>query len=482
MRDLRAIGVILGPVAFVATLASPTGLDPEAHRLAAVIAWVVIYWVTEAIPLAATALLGPALAVLLGVAGVKETFASFGHPILFVFLGSFLIAGAMASHGLDRRIALFVLSRPGVGEHPVRILVAFGTVAAFLSMWMSNTATAAMMLPIALGVLRTVRPERHSEEGSRAFGTALLLAIAYSCSLGGIATPVGTPPNLISVGLIDRITGRSIGFLEWMTFGVPLSAACLAVLFVSLVLIFRVRRFRTTGAAAEIDRERRSLGRWSRGEFVALGAFLAVVILWIAPGLTSLLLGADSPLAEALEANLPEGVAALLAAIPLFAIPIGHGRRALRWQDAMKIDWGTILLFGGGLALGGLAHDTGLAAALGGGALDAARGMPAWGWVPLAALVGSLLTEFLSNTATANLLVPLFLGFGGAAAGDGLLPALAVTIGCSAAFCFPVGTPPNAIVFGSGHIRLADMIRVGIFLDLACVFVTWGVLAAAFQG
>ena len=482
MRSPRAIGLVLGPVAFAATLASPTGLDPESHRLAAVLAWVVVYWVTEAIPLAATALLGPALAVLLGVAGAKETFASFGHPILFVFLGSFLIARAMAAHGLDRRIALFVLSRPGVGEHPVRILVAFGSVAAFLSMWMSNTATAAMMLPIAVGVLGTVRPAGDAGEDGKAFGTALLLAIAYSCSMGGIATPVGTPPNLIAIGLIERMAGRHIGFLEWMTFGVPLSFGCLAALFIALILLFRVRRFRTTGATDEILRERRTLGRWSRGEFAALGAFLTVVTLWIAPGLASLLLGSDAPLARHLDANLPEGVAAILAAIPLFAIPVGDGKQALAWRDAMKIDWGTILLFGGGLSLGGLAHDTGLAAALGGAALDAARGMPAWGWIPLAALVGSVLTEFLSNTATANLLIPLFLGFGGAAAGDGILPALAVTIGCSAAFCFPVGTPPNAIVFGSGRIRLPDMIRVGILLDLACVFVTWGVLAALAAG
>ncbi len=473
---MRTWGLVLGPAAFAATLASPTGLEPEAHRLAAVLAWVVVYWVTEAIPLAATALLGPALAVVLSVASAEETFASFGHPILFVFIGSFLIARAMGAHGVDRRIALFVLSRRGVGDHPVRILVAFGSVTGFLSMWISNTATAAMMLPIALGVLRTIRPAEGSGERRRGFDAALLLAIAYASSIGGVATPVGTPPNLIAIGLIERTTGRHIGFVEWMKFGVPFTVVFLAVLFTVLILLFRVCHFRTSGASTEIARARETLGPWSRGEVAALGAFLAVVLLWVAPGLVSLALGSDAPLSRALVTGLPEGVAAVLAAIPLFAIPVGDGRLALEWRDAATIDWGTILLFGGGLALGGLAHDTGLAAAVGGETLEAARGMPAWGWVPLAAAVGSALTEFLSNTATANLLVPLFLGVGGAAAGDAVLPAIAVTIACSAAYCFPVGTPPNAIVFGTGKIRLPDMIRVGLVLDVLGVAVTWGVL------
>jgi sodium-dependent dicarboxylate transporter 2/3/5 len=474
---LRTWGLVLGPAAFAAMLASPTGLEPEAHRLAAVLAWVVVYWVTEAIPLAATALFGPALAVVLGVAGAQETFASFGHPILFVFIGSFLIARAMAAHGLDRRIALFVVSRSGVGESPVRLVVAFGAVAAFLSMWMSNTATAAMMLPIALGVLGTVRSTDGSEEETRGFGTALLLAIAYSCSIGGVATPVGTPPNLIAIGMIERNTGRHIGFFEWMAFGVPLTVLFLGVLFAVLIVLFRVRRFRTSGATNEIARQRQALGRWSRGEVAALGAFGAVVLLWIAPGFVSLVAGRDTPPSRAFESGLPEGVAAVLAAIPLFAIPVGDGKRALEWRDAATIDWGTILLFGGGLGLGGLAHNTGLAAAVGGAALETARGMPAWAWIPIAAAVGSALTEFLSNTATANLFVPLFLGVGGATAGNAVLPAIAVTIGCSAAYCFPVGTPPNAIVFGSGRIRLIDMIRVGVVLDLLGVIVTWGVLS-----
>jgi sodium-dependent dicarboxylate transporter 2/3/5 len=476
-RSRQTAGLFLGPAAFLVALVSPTGLEPSAHRLAAIFALVVVFWVTEAIPLPATALLGPALAVVLGVAGARDAFASFGHPIIFLFLGSFLIARAMMKHGLDRRIALFVLSRPWVGEHPGRILLAFGAIAAFLSMWMSNTATTAMMLPIGLGVLRSLPLSGRDAAGgsSPAYATGLMLMVAYSCNVGGIATPVGTPPNLIAIGMLEKVLNRDISFVEWMAFGLPIAAGCFVFLYGLVRWLYSPKVRTLDGAAAVIRGEREKLGRWRPGEKAALTAFLVAVTLWTLPGILGLFLGAESETARTLSGSLPEGASAILAATLLFLIPIDWRTRefALDWREAARIDWGTILLFGGGLALGGLAFSTGLAEAIGGAALGGAGTLGIVAMVLIAVFVANIMTEFMSNTAMANLLIPMFLALTAADAGGSILPALGAALGCSLAFCLPVATPPNAIVYGSGHVPLTAMIRAGVLLDLGCGLLTW---------
>ncbi|HXV75527.1 MAG TPA: DASS family sodium-coupled anion symporter [Candidatus Polarisedimenticolaceae bacterium] len=479
----QTAGFVLAPLAFVAVWLAPVGLDPVAHRLAAVFALVVVLWISEAIPLAATALVGPALCVPLGIASAKDAFAEFGNPIIFLFLGSFVIAAAMRTHGLDRRIALFVLSRRWVGESPTRILFAFGAIAALLSMWMSNTATTAMMLPIGCGVLATLAPQAGSPRAS--YGTGLMLMIAYASSIGGIATPVGTPPNLIALGLIEELGGRRYSFLEWMSFGVPVSVVLFAATFVLIRRLFRPPAVRLAGAASTIRRERAALGAMSAGERAVLTSFLLAVSLWTLPGLVTLAFGAAHPATLRIESLLPnEGPSAILAASVLFVLPVDWRARrfALSWQEAARVDWGTILLFGGGLSLGSLAFSTGLAGALGDRFLAATGDLP----VLLLSLCGlflaNVMTEFMSNTATANLLVPMFLALAGVTTGDALLATVAVTIGCSLAFCFPVATPPNAIVYGSGLVPLTQMIRAGVWLDLGCGLLAWVVLAALIGG
>jgi sodium-dependent dicarboxylate transporter 2/3/5 len=471
----RAVGLFLGPALFLLVLLTPSDLTPEAHRLAAVFALVIAYWVTEAIPLAATALLGPALTVPLGVASHREAFASFGHPIIFLFLGSFLIARAMRTHGLDRRIALFALSRPWVGEHPGRILLAFGAIAAFLSMWMSNTATTAMMLPIGLGVLSTLPRRQAAAEGPWPYATGLMLMIAYSCNVGGIATPVGSPPNLIAIGMLEEIAGRTLTFFDWMSFGLPITVILFLFLYFVILRGFSCSRAEFEGASETIRDERARLGSWSAGEKAALLSFLVAVTLWTLPGLIGLALGRSHPLSAALRAALPEGPSAILAATLLFVVPVDRSARnfALSWKEAVKIDWGTILLFGGGLSLGSLAFSTGLAEALGRAILDLTGGLPIWAVALFALFLANVMTEFMSNTATANLLVPMFIALGGQASGNPMLTAVGATLGCSLAFCFPVATPPNAIVYGSGHVRLITMIRTGIVLDVGCGVLAW---------
>ena len=479
-RARRRIGLVLGPAVLLTILFVPTGLTPEAHRLAAVFALVIVFWVTEAIPLAATALLGPALCVPLGIATHREAFAAFGSPIIFLFLGSFLIARGMTLHGLDRRIALSVLSLRWVGESPHRILLAFGGIAAFLSMWISNTATTAMMLPIGLGVLRSLSNDETALPGKpvTGYGTGLMLMIAFSCSLGGMATPVGTPPNLIAVGMFEKILGREIGFFDWMRLGLPLAVACFFLLFLVIRLQYVRGKVAMEGATEKIRRQRQALGSLGTGEKSALAVFVLVVCLWVLPSLLVLTFGPNTAAGKAfsaLKGLLPEAVSAILAGSLLFILPgrPKRGGRSLAWKDAVGIDWGTILLFGGGLSLGSLAFSTGLAEALGG----AVKGWGAeLGVAPLSLLAlftANIMTEFMSNTAMANLLVPTVLAIGEAQATPTMVPALATTLGCSLAFCLPVATPPNAIVYGSGHVTLLQMIRTGILLDLCCGLLVW---------
>jgi sodium-dependent dicarboxylate transporter 2/3/5 len=344
-------------------------------------------------------------------------------------------------------------------------------------MWMSNTATTAMMLPIAVGVLRTLSAQQEGESGRRGtYATGLMLMIAFSCNVGGIATPVGTPPNLIAIGMAEKIAGREISFFQWMSFAAPISLVLFLLVFLVLRRLFPARRRRFYGAAAMIREERSTLGCWSNGEKAALTAFLLAVTLWTLPGFVSLFLGSDHGLSVRLSRALPEGASAILAAALLFVLPTNWKRRkfALSWKEAVGIDWGTILLFGGGLSLGSLAFSTGLAAAIGGQILSLSGGLPLALVALIAVYSADFMTEVMSNTATANLLIPMFLAVSASAAGgDPLLPALAATLGCSLAFCIPVATPPNAIVYGSGHVPLIQMIRAGVLLDIGCGFLAW---------
>jgi sodium-dependent dicarboxylate transporter 2/3/5 len=294
---------------------------------------------------------------------------------------------------------------------------------------------------------------------------------------------VGTPPNLIAIGMLEKVLSRDISFVEWMSFGLPVALACFVLLYALVRRIFSPSSRRIDGAAAVIRGERDKSGTWRAGEKAALAAFLVAVTLWTLPGILGLALGSESPAAKTITAALPEGASAILAATLLFLIPIDWRARefALDWREAARIDWGTILLFGGGLSLGGLAFSTGLAEAIGGAALGGAGALGVAAMVLIAVFVANVMTEFMSNTAMANLLIPMFLALSAADGGGSVLPAVGATLGCSLAFCLPVATPPNAIVYGSGHVRLTAMIRTGILLDLGCGLLTWAGLLIFFS-
>ena len=476
-RRRRTVGLFLAPAVMAALWLAPLPLATEAHRMAAILGLVGVLWVSEALPMAVTALLGPVLAVVLRVADARAALAPFADPIIFLFIGSFILAEAMFVHGVDRRIAYTALSWRFVGQSAPRLLLVYSAVATGLSMWISNTATTAMMFPIGLALVGHLMQSAPRDERSRAavrrFALGLMLLTSFGASVGGMATPVGTPPNLIGIGLLERITGTRVSFFSWMAMGVPL----VLVLYAALVALFTVTTARgvrmVEGSADLVRAELRKLGRLSPAERNVLVAFVTTVVLWTLPGFLALGGLDDLPLAVEYQKAMPEGVAAMVGALMLFVLPVDWRSRrfTLKWEEAAGIDWGIVLLYGGGLALGALAFQTGLAEAMG-------RGIT--GWLPtktslaltiIFTAAAIILSEATSNTASANMIVPVAIAVAQAAGVRPIEPALGATLGASMGFMMPISTAPNAIVYSSGFIPITAMMRYGAVLDLVAFVV-----------
>ncbi|MBN2198417.1 MAG: DASS family sodium-coupled anion symporter [Candidatus Aminicenantes bacterium] len=474
MDARKSIGLVLGPLLFVAVLASPLlGENPAARKVLAVFALVAVWWVTEALPIPITALLIPVLFTALRVAGAEEAFAPLANPIIFLFLGSFILARAMSLHGLDRRLALGLISRKRVGRNPSRLLLAFGVVSAGLSLWLSNTATTAMMFPIALGVLSAFPPEKEGEKG-RSFFVTLLLMTAYGASVGGIGTPVGSPPNLITIAMLDKLAGVRISFFHWMILAALVAVPMMAVLY--FYLKFRTGKHLPSAPPAVRAASAEKLGPLTRAEKNVLVAFSLTVTLWVLPGFLSIAFGPDCRAAGWLQKTVPESSAALLGAGLLFLLPVNlkEGRFTCSLGEALQIDWGTLLLFGGGLSLGTQMFHSGLAEAIGVSFLGmGGRAVSAPLLTLLTVSFSVFLTEVVSNTAAANMVIPVVIAVCRASGLDPAAPAIGAGLACSFAFMMPVATPPNAIIYGSGRIPLSSMIRAGLVLNLFGIAIIW---------
>lgn len=495
-RYRRLAGVALAPLAFAVTWwlvpVTPT-LKPEGRRLSAVLAAVAVLWVTETLPLPVTALLGAVLCIVLGVAPAKEVLAPFADPIVFLFLGSFMLARAMSLHGLDKRIALGFLSIPWLGRHPARMLGGLGAVTALISMWVSNTATTAMMLPIGLGILAALWEVRRAsglvqgpmDARNWPFATGMMLMIAYAASIGGIGTPVGSPPNLIGLGHLRDRAGVTITFFQWMALCVPMLVVMGAALFVLMYALHPVRRSGSTSAepveaeaarmAQYVRGERDRLGRWSAGQVNTLIAFGLAIALWMLPGFMAAFLGDAHPRLKTYNARMPEQAVALVAAILLFVLPVNlsEGRFTLNWRQAVEIDWGTILLFGGGLSLGALMGSTGVSPALGEQFKAVTGASSVWAMTAVTIVAGIVLSEATSNTTASTMLVPIAIAAAQAAQVSPVPPALGAVLGASYGFMLPVSTPPNAIVYGSGLVPIPRMVRAGVIFDVLGFFIVW---------
>ncbi len=486
-RARRTMGLFAGPILLLAVLALPTALAAPQQRLAAILAFVGAYWVSESIPIPITGLLGIVLCVVLQVGSARDVMGGFGDPAIFVFIGAFILAAAMLKHGLARRFAFRILSLRFVGSSTTRVVIAFGFITACLSAFISNTATVAMLLPTALGILGTlatlVRREwsparadwRHAMDADGKFdptrlrvGTALMLMLAFAASVGGLLTPIGSPPNIIGRRFIEQATQTRIGFLEWTVIAAPICLAMFVVLCVILLRLNRPELGELAGVEDYVRRERAKLGPLSTAERNTLVAFSVAVALWVLPGIVGLVAGADSPAYAATTGRLDEGVVAIAAASLLFLLPVDWAKRefTLRWSDAAGIDWGTILLFGSGIVFGGLMRRTGLAEEIGRSAADAFGVVSLLPITVFAIVIAILISEATSNTAAASVVVPVVLPVASAAGVDPLVPGLAAVFAASFGFMLPVSTPQNAIVYGSGFVPITKMARSGLIFDI----------------
>jgi len=494
-------GLVVGAglFALLLLLPAPSGMSAEAWRTSAVAALMAVWWMTEAIPIPATALLPLVLFPGLGVLPMADAAAPYANDLIFLFMGGFFIAVAMQRWGLHRRIALGIVASVGTG--PEALVFGFMLATAFLSMWISNTATTAMMLPIGLAVAEIFRGSTVGKGGADAgsagdgegagdaegagngdeedadeedapfpFGTALMLGIAYGASIGGVSTLIGTPPNAVLAGAAQEILGVEIGFVQWMMLGLPVAVVMLPLTWLLLVKVLHPPgELAAEGAETVIAERRAALGRMSRGERTVAAVFVLTAAAWILRSpkeIGSVVIPGIQSFAPAAR----DSTIAMAGALLLFLLPVDwkRGVFALDWKRARTIPWGVLVLFGGGLSLARAMDDSGLAAWIGGS-------VAALGDVPTVVIVGTaaalfvFLTEITSNTATSTMAMPVMAG---AAAGLGLAPVplmATAALAASMAFMLPVATPPNAIVFASQHVTIGRMARAGFWLNLVAI-------------
>lgn len=477
----KRIGLIAGPVAallcylllpdtYIGTEGRELMLGHAARAALAMMCWMALWWMTEAVPIEATALLPVVAFPLLGVATLGTTTAAYGSDIVFLFLGGFILAAAIQRWGLDRRIAFLTLRV--VGTRPDRIVGGLMVATAFLSMWVSNTATAAMMVPIAQSVIALYRtPGTQQGEGGlvderahRNFALAMLLAIAYVASIGGLGTIFGSPPNGIAVRFIEQTYGREVSFVQWLVIALPVVIVFLPLAWLLLTrILFRSDLRESEHGRDWVVQQWRALGPLNRGERITLVVFLFTVGLWMTrPLLTQWSIGGLLPLAGLSDAGI-----AVAAALAFFLAPVDRkaGAFAMDWRTAQTLPWGVLILFGGGLALAGAIEATGVAGFMG----SQARGLGGWPvWAVLLAVVAAtvFLSEVTSNTAQVATMIPLLAAMAGGFGLDPLLLIVSCTLAASCAFMLPVGTPPNAIVFGTGLVTIPQMCKAGFWLNL----------------
>jgi sodium-dependent dicarboxylate transporter 2/3/5 len=436
------------------------------------------WWLTEAVDIEVTALLPIAAFPVLGIAPLTKTLPPYAADVIFLFMGGFIIGLAIERWGLDRRLAFFTLRL--VGSRPGAIVGGFMAVTAFLSMWVSNTACAAMMVPIALSVIDLVVRTRtgtglkesggipQDRRAERNFALGLLLSIAYAASVGGIATIIGSPPNGIAVRYVQQTFGREVGFLDWLVIGGPFTLIFLPIAWLLVTrVLFPADLAEIPGGWRYFDGEYRKLGPISRGEKAVLVIFAVTAFLWItSPLLKKLEIGGARPLAGLSDTGI-----AMLAAMALFLCPVDlKGTRTMDWATARKLPWGVLMLFGGGLTLATAIEANGVSAFIG----NASRGLASLPPLVVLLVIVTMtvfLSELTSNTAQVSTMVPVLAAMAPALGMSPYVLIFACTLGASSAYMMPVGTPPNAIVFGTGLVRLPQMMKAGFWLNLAGILV-----------
>lgn len=463
MNKTKLLGLILGPVSFILiqSFFHPEGLSKEANAVLASTAWIAIWWITEAIPIAVTALLPIVLFPLSGGLDLTATSGSFGHKYVFLYMGGFVIAIAIEKWNLHKRIALNIIHL--IGADIRKIILGFMVATAFLSMWISNTATSVMMLPIGLAIIKQLKDNPATvEDENLLFGKSLMLAIAYSASIGGLATLIGTPPNLVLAGVVLDTYGYEITFMQWFMFGLPISVVLIFICWKYLTrFAFSFKQVEFPGGRAEIKRLRNGLGKITYEEKLIALVFGATACCWIT----------RSFLLQKLLPGLDDTIIAIFFAILLFLIPAKNkGEQLLNWDEAVTMPWGIILLFGGGMALAKGFDESGLAVWIG-GQMTSLSGLPIFVLVLVLIAAVNFLTEITSNLATTAMLLPVLAPMALSIDVHPFVLMVGAAVAASCAFMLPVATPPNAVVFGSGYLRIPDMVRKGFFMNIMSIIV-----------
>jgi sodium-dependent dicarboxylate transporter 2/3/5 len=463
MDKTKLLGLILGPISFLFILFffHPEGLSEQANAVLASTLWIAIWWITESIPIAVTALLPLVLFPLSGGLDLSATSGSFGHKYVFLYMGGFVIAIAIEKWNLHKRIALNIINL--IGSDVRKIILGFMVATAFLSMWISNTATSVMMLPIGLAIIKQLQDNPDTKEDeNQTFGKALMLAIAYSSSIGGLATLIGTPPNLVLAGVVLDTYGYEITFMQWLVFGLPISIILIFICWKYLTkYAFTFKQKSFPGGKDEIRRLLSKLGKISYEEKIVASVFALTAFCWIS---RSFLLQQFLP-------GLDDTIIAIFFAIVLFLIPAKKkNEQLINWEEAVKMPWGIILLFGGGMALAKGFEDSGLASWIG-GQMTSLSGLPVFVLVLVLIAAVNFLTEITSNLATTAMLLPVLAPMAITIDVHPFVLMVGAAVAASCAFMLPVATPPNAVVFGSGYLRIPDMVSKGFFMNIVSIIV-----------
>jgi sodium-dependent dicarboxylate transporter 2/3/5 len=478
----QTIGFYLGPIIFLLMFfmqpsivmeKGPSGtMSLEAWKVAACAVWMAIWWVTEAVPIPITSLLPIPLFFLLNVSNSTPTskndiLSPYADPVIYLFLGGFMLAIGMEKWNLHRRLALNIIRI--VGTKPSQILLGFLIATSFISMWASNASTTIMMLPIAITVLELIKSkvEDPTHKNIENFGVALMLCIAYGASIGGLGTLIGTPPNAIMKAFFDKNGIESVNFANWMYFGVTLIVIAIPLTYLLITkIIYPVQLDHIPGTKEIIDEEHRKLGKISLAEILVMSVIIITSSAWVLRGAYE-----DIPF---IKNNLKDGVIAMTGGLLLFLIPVDWKKNKflLSWHDMRSIPWDVLLLFGGGLSLAGAVDRSGLSDWMGAWTRGILQGQSnIYLIVFVVTAIVLFLTEFTSNTATITLFLPIGFGIAKALDVDPRIILIPATIASSCAFMLPVGTPPNAIVFSSGYVKIPQMAKAGIWMNILFVFI-----------
>ena len=463
--NAKKIGFFLGPILFIVTrlFVDLEGLSDEGNAVLASTLWIAVWWITEAMPIAATSLLPIILFPMSGALDISETSSSYGHRYIFLYIGGFILAIAIEKWNLHKRIALTIISL--IGTEIKRLILGFMIATAFLSMWISNTATAVMMLPIGIAIIKQMKDLKSTEEDENLiFGKALMLSIAFSASIGGLATIIGTPPNLVFSGIVEEIYNIEISFKEWFIFGFPISVLLLFIAWFYITNVaFRFKQTEFKEADSEIKNQLKALGPIRYEEKIVLFIFIITAVSWI---LRKDVINIFIP-------SLDDTMIALFAGLSLFLIGSGDSNKEnkiMHWEDAVKLPWGILLLFGGGLAIAQGFQTTGLANWIG-LSMSQLDGFSVIIILIVIVTTVNFLTEITSNLATTAMLLPILAPTAMVLDVHPFLLMVGATLAASCAFMLPVATPPNAVVFGSNYLKIYDMVRVGIWMNIVSIII-----------